>query len=102
MQVVHSEETHDRDYLMAAVDTALDIHLHQPPGDILVFLSGQAEIEKAPALASAAASAAPGHSHLKVLAHLGLLLPSAQGAAAMAALHHAAAARPSCLAMCNL
>ena len=46
MQIVHSQENHDNDYVAAAVDTALDIHLHQPPGDILVFLTGQAEIDK--------------------------------------------------------
>lgn len=31
----------------ASVDTVLDIHVHQPPGDILLFLTGQAEIDKA-------------------------------------------------------
>ena len=48
VQIVHSAETHERDYLAAAVDTAIDIHLHQPLGDILVFLTGQAEIQKVP------------------------------------------------------
>lgn len=33
------------DYLQASVQTVLDIHKHQPPGDILVFLTGQEEIE---------------------------------------------------------
>src|SRR4051794_26706737 len=33
------------DYLDAAVLTTFQIHLDQPPGDILVFLSGQEEIE---------------------------------------------------------
>ncbi|BDA44197.1 ATP-dependent RNA helicase DHX8 [Coccomyxa sp. Obi] len=47
VQIVHSQDNHDNDYVAAAVDTALDIHLHQPPGDILVFLTGQAEIDKA-------------------------------------------------------
>ena len=28
------------------MDTVLDIHVHQPPGDILLFLTGQAEIDK--------------------------------------------------------
>ena len=32
--------------LQAAVDTALQIHLHEEIGDILVFLTGQAEIIK--------------------------------------------------------
>ena len=33
------------DYLEIAVETALEIHVNQPPGDILVFLSGKKEIE---------------------------------------------------------
>jgi ATP-dependent RNA helicase DHX8/PRP22 len=46
VEIVFSEENHEKDYAAAAVDTALDLHLHQPPGDILVFLTGQAEIDK--------------------------------------------------------
>ena len=53
VQIVHSQENHERDYLAAAVDTALDIHLHQAPGDVLVFLTGQAEIDKVLLIASA-------------------------------------------------
>ncbi|CAB5101195.1 P-loop containing nucleoside triphosphate hydrolase protein [Rhizophagus irregularis DAOM 181602=DAOM 197198] len=34
-------------YVQRAVDTALYIHTQEPPGDILVFLTGQYEIEKA-------------------------------------------------------
>ena len=34
------------EYVQAAVDTALDIHTTQPEGDILVFLTGQGEIEQ--------------------------------------------------------
>src|SRR5436189_11463 len=34
-------------YVQRAVDTALYIHTQEPPGDILVFLTGQNEIEKA-------------------------------------------------------
>ncbi|CAG8607015.1 15112_t:CDS:2 [Funneliformis caledonium] len=33
-------------YVQRAVDTTLYIHTHEPPGDILVFLTGQNEIEK--------------------------------------------------------
>eukprot|EP00951_Prasinocladus_malaysianus_P035943 scaffold374517_cov27-Prasinocladus_malaysianus.AAC.1 len=33
------------DYLDACVVTALQIHVTQPPGDVLIFLSGQEEIE---------------------------------------------------------
>lgn len=46
VQLVHSKENHESDILTAAVETALQIHLHEPPGDILVFLTGQAEIDK--------------------------------------------------------
>lgn len=46
VKIIHSQENHDMNYVAAAVDTALDIHLHQPPGDVLVFLTGQAEIDK--------------------------------------------------------
>jgi pre-mRNA-splicing factor ATP-dependent RNA helicase DHX15/PRP43 len=37
----------ERDYLEAAVRTAIQIHLCEPEGDILVFLTGQAEIDDA-------------------------------------------------------
>ena len=33
------------DYLHAAVVTTLQIHVTQPPGDVLIFLTGQEEIE---------------------------------------------------------
>ena len=34
-----------RDYVEAAVKQALAIHIAYPPGDILVFMTGQEEIE---------------------------------------------------------
>jgi pre-mRNA-splicing factor ATP-dependent RNA helicase DHX16 len=37
----------EADYLDAAVVTVLQIHVTQPPGDILVFLTGQEEVETA-------------------------------------------------------
>ncbi|PIA31073.1 hypothetical protein AQUCO_05300119v1 [Aquilegia coerulea] len=37
----------EADYMDAAIVTILQIHLTQPPGDILVFLTGQEEIEAA-------------------------------------------------------
>ena len=37
----------EADYLDAAVVTVLHIHITQPPGDILVFFTGQEEIETA-------------------------------------------------------
>jgi len=33
------------DYLHAAVVQTLTIHVNQPPGDVLIFLTGQEEIE---------------------------------------------------------
>lgn len=36
-----------RDYLEAAIQTAIHIHLNEPPGDVLVFLTGEEEIEDA-------------------------------------------------------
>lgn len=47
------------DYVTEAVRVVLDIHAHQPAGDVLVFLTGQAEIEAAATmLADATADAA--------------------------------------------
>lgn len=40
-------KTPEADYIQAAVITALQIHVTQPHGDILVFLTGQEEIELA-------------------------------------------------------
>ncbi|KAF0713023.1 hypothetical protein AaE_011883, partial [Aphanomyces astaci] len=37
-------------YIQSAVDTTLQIHMHEPDGHILVFLTGQKEIEDACAL----------------------------------------------------
>ena len=37
----------EADYLDAAIVTVLQIHVTQPPGDILVFCTGQEEIETA-------------------------------------------------------
>ncbi|KAJ2786746.1 DEAH-box ATP-dependent RNA helicase prp43 [Coemansia interrupta] len=43
----------ERDYLEAAIKTALQIHATEPEGDILVFLTGEEEIEEACRLLSA-------------------------------------------------
>jgi pre-mRNA-splicing factor ATP-dependent RNA helicase DHX15/PRP43 len=37
----------ERDYLEAAIRTAVQIHACEPPGDILIFLTGEEEIEDA-------------------------------------------------------
>ncbi|KDP35779.1 hypothetical protein JCGZ_10415 [Jatropha curcas] len=44
---IHYTRAPEADYLDAAIVTALQIHVTQPPGDILVFLTGQEEIETA-------------------------------------------------------
>ncbi|XP_010538373.1 PREDICTED: pre-mRNA-splicing factor ATP-dependent RNA helicase DEAH1 [Tarenaya hassleriana] len=45
--VIHHTRAPEADYLDAAIVTVLDIHVKQPLGDILVFLTGQEEIETA-------------------------------------------------------
>ena len=35
----------ESDYLNAAVVTTIQVHATQPPGDVLIFLTGQEEIE---------------------------------------------------------
>ncbi|KAL1915012.1 uncharacterized protein VTP21DRAFT_7717 [Calcarisporiella thermophila] len=37
----------ESDYCEAAIRTVIGIHLHEPPGDVLVFLTGEEEIENA-------------------------------------------------------
>ncbi|XWS60471.1 hypothetical protein CRYUN_Cryun07bG0039200 [Craigia yunnanensis] len=44
---IHYTKAPEADYLDAAIVTVLQIHVSQPPGDILVFLTGQEEIETA-------------------------------------------------------
>jgi ATP-dependent RNA helicase DHX8/PRP22 len=57
VEIIHSVEDHITDYETAAVNTAIDIHCNNPlsieennnsaAGDILIFLTGQAEIDRA-------------------------------------------------------
>ena len=42
---IHYTVAPEADYVDAAVATVLQLHVTQPPGDILVFLTGQEEIE---------------------------------------------------------
>ncbi|KAL0906528.1 hypothetical protein M5K25_025029 [Dendrobium thyrsiflorum] len=42
---IHYTTAPEADYIDAAIVTVLQIHVTQPPGDILVFLTGQEEIE---------------------------------------------------------
>ena len=44
---VFFSSTPEPDYLEAALDTVMQIHLTEPPGDVLVFLTGQEEIDTA-------------------------------------------------------
>ena len=41
VEIVYAKEDHFKDYSSAAIDTVLQIHTTHPPGDILVFLTGQ-------------------------------------------------------------
>lgn len=44
---IHYTKAPEADYLDAAIVTALQIHVTEPPGDVLIFLTGQEEIEAA-------------------------------------------------------
>ncbi|MCJ1277596.1 DEAH-box ATP-dependent RNA helicase prp22 [Puttea exsequens] len=44
VEIMHSREP-ESDYLDAALVTVMQIHLTEPPGDILLFLTGQEEID---------------------------------------------------------
>lgn len=44
VEIIYSPEPED-DYVKAAIRTAVEIHRTQPPGDILIFLTGEEEIE---------------------------------------------------------
>ncbi|KAI5446111.1 hypothetical protein KIW84_014094 [Lathyrus oleraceus] len=44
---IHFTKAPEADYLDAAIVTSLQIHVTQPPGDTLIFLTGQEEIETA-------------------------------------------------------
>ncbi|WCJ43640.1 RNA helicase family protein [Euphorbia peplus] len=44
---IHYTKAPEADYLDASIVTALQIHVQEPPGDILVFFTGQEEIETA-------------------------------------------------------
>jgi pre-mRNA-splicing factor ATP-dependent RNA helicase DHX15/PRP43 len=45
VEIFYTQEA-ERDYLEAAIRTAVQIHLCEPPGDILIFLTGEEEIEQ--------------------------------------------------------
>ncbi|RDX92691.1 putative pre-mRNA-splicing factor ATP-dependent RNA helicase DEAH4, partial [Mucuna pruriens] len=45
VEVLYSSE-HPSSYVDSSLKTALDIHIHKPEGDILIFMTGQEDIEK--------------------------------------------------------
>lgn len=47
LTLISFQQAPEADYMDAAVVTVLQIHLTQPRGDILVFFTGQEEIETA-------------------------------------------------------
>ena len=46
MEILYTREP-ETDYLDASMITIMQIHLNEPPGDILLFLTGQEEIDTA-------------------------------------------------------
>ncbi|CAH2048163.1 unnamed protein product [Thlaspi arvense] len=46
VEIMYTKEP-ERDYLEGAIRTVVQIHMCEPPGDILVFLTGEEEIEEA-------------------------------------------------------
>lgn len=45
VEIFYTQEP-ERDYLEAAIRTVIQIHQREPPGDVLVFLTGEEEIEE--------------------------------------------------------
>ena len=58
--LVHYMDEPVQDYLRAAVSTAITIHKKEGPGDILVFLTGQDDVNAAVQLISEEAEKLPG------------------------------------------
>ncbi|XP_031480979.1 probable pre-mRNA-splicing factor ATP-dependent RNA helicase DEAH4 [Nymphaea colorata] len=46
VEILYSKGT-PASYLEASIHTALDIHIREPPGDVLLFMTGQDDIDKA-------------------------------------------------------
>jgi pre-mRNA-splicing factor ATP-dependent RNA helicase DHX15/PRP43 len=69
----------EKDYLEAAIRTVLQIHQYEEPGDILVFLTGEAEIEDAVArLSSEGSKLSPDLGRLWPVPLYSTLSPAAQ------------------------
>ncbi|XP_065874215.1 probable pre-mRNA-splicing factor ATP-dependent RNA helicase DEAH4 isoform X2 [Euphorbia lathyris] len=45
VEILYSKEPH-KCYIESSLKAALDIHIHQPEGDVLIFMTGQDDIEK--------------------------------------------------------
>ncbi|PRQ52128.1 putative RNA helicase [Rosa chinensis] len=45
VEILYSNE-HPKSYLESSLKTALDIHIKEPEGDVLIFMTGQDDIEK--------------------------------------------------------
>lgn len=45
MEILHSSER-PKNYIDASLKAAIDIHVKEPEGDVLIFMTGQDDIEK--------------------------------------------------------
>lgn len=73
VEVMYSREP-ESDYLDAALVTVMQIHLTEPPGDILLFLTGKAEIDQAcDVLEERMKALGPAVPHLEILPIYGAL-----------------------------
>lgn len=69
----------ERDYLEASIRTVLQIHQCEPPGDVLLFLTGEQEIEDACSkIAAEASTLSPDLGKLMVVPLYSTLPPSQQ------------------------
>lgn len=66
VEILYSKEP-ESDYLDSALVTVMQIHLTEPPGDILVFLTGQEEIDTACEILHERMKALPNVPHLHIL-----------------------------------
>eukprot|EP01006_Ploeotia_vitrea_P039275 TRINITY_DN66328_c10_g1_i1.p1 TRINITY_DN66328_c10_g1~~TRINITY_DN66328_c10_g1_i1.p1 ORF type:complete len:540 (-),score=319.76 TRINITY_DN66328_c10_g1_i1:789-2384(-) len=78
VEILYTTEP-ERDYLEAALRTVMQIHMCEPPGDILLFLTGEAEIEDAcKRISEEAAKYEADYGRVKVLPLYSSLPPSQQ------------------------
>eukprot|EP00727_Mastigamoeba_balamuthi_P002088 m51a1_g11877 putative probable pre-mrna-splicing factor atp-dependent rna helicase-like (664) ;mRNA; r:566201-568737 len=78
VEVFYTQEP-EADYLEAALRTAMQIHMCEEPGDILMFLTGEEEIEEAcKKLEAEAGALGPEHGPLRALPLYSTLPPNMQ------------------------